>query len=516
MTAQKILYIASSFVAGFALMTIELISSRIMAPIIGSSVYTWTSVIGITLLGLSLGSFVGGKIADRYQKNIVISLAFIFSAVFTALIPLLESTAKNFISLSDSIIILNLLISTFLFLIPAFFLGTIQPLILKKYSISIESLGEKYGNLSAIWSLGSILGVFLTGFYFISFIGSKNTLLSMSVILTILGSIYLYKQIPKLYFLIIILILIFLISGIKFYNPSKIVGLIYEKETNYFNVRVVDGEYNKSPTRYLFLDAESHSIEPKNGPTGYTSMCPVFSIINDNIKDIQFLGAGSYSMPKDCKKVFQNSNILVSEIDAKIKDVAEKYFALNSNEIKTVIGDSRLLLQKDPNKYDLIFGDVYNSFISVPGHLLTTEFNTLIKKHLTDNGIYAVNFISSLSGEKSELFSTVLNTLKLEFPNYYIFAFGNKPEATQNIVIVALNGPKTIPDNELYSRIINDSIRPELINNFITDEMVSKLNLMNTNIILTDDFTPTEKLMTSTIYDYFLAHFNFLKKISFY
>src|SRR3989344_8102288 len=86
---EKIFYVASSFLAGFAVMTVELISSRIVAPIIGSSVFTWTSVIGITLLGLAAGSYVGGQIADKKDVEKSFPLSFLVSAILVALIPTL-------------------------------------------------------------------------------------------------------------------------------------------------------------------------------------------------------------------------------------------------------------------------------------------------------------------------------------------------------------------------------------------------------------------------------------------
>ena len=133
-------YIISSFLAGFAVMTVELVAGRIVAPIIGSSVFTWTSVIGITMLGLALGSYAGGKAADKTEWKNSLSLAFLASSIFVSLIPTLSQNTDFITSSSDSILKLNLLLSFYLFLLPTLLIGLIQPIILKKYAVDFSKI----------------------------------------------------------------------------------------------------------------------------------------------------------------------------------------------------------------------------------------------------------------------------------------------------------------------------------------------------------------------------------------
>lgn len=188
---SKNIYLVSSFVAGFSLMTLELVSARIVAPIVGTSVFTWTSVIGVTLLGLSIGSFLGGIIADRFKSNKILGISFVSSALLVFFIPLLVSGANFFTVLDVSIFWRVLLLSLYLFFLPSLAMGLLQPMILKMYAENFEKIGREYGILGALWSLGSITGVFSTGFYFVSYFGSVATLNIVSSVLMFFG-VYFY------------------------------------------------------------------------------------------------------------------------------------------------------------------------------------------------------------------------------------------------------------------------------------------------------------------------------------
>jgi len=510
---ERNLLTLASFIAGFSLMTIELVASRIMSPIIGSSVFTWTSVIGVILLGMAVGSLLGGKLADKYSDNSILSLAFVISSVAVFIIPFLSSHFSWIIENTNSIIVATLFLSIYIFLIPSIFMGSIQPIILKKYSQNFSKIGSEYGFLSSIWSLGSILGVFLTGFLFISFLGSMETIYSIAVVLILLGLIFsiVYKEKKVTIYLFIILIFFLVALFFQMIQISKTKNIVYEKETQYYKARIVDFQtlaFGKS--RALFLDFDSHSIETsKIVPNFYTEIYPAFKAFNDNIRDILVIGAGAYTLPKYLSNFYEKSEVSVIEIDPEISMIAKKYFNLDTVKIKTIVGDARQVVGKSDKKYDLIYGDAYSSFISVPGHLLTLEWNEEIKKHLNENGIYAINFIGSLSGEKSALFRSILNTFRKTFDNYYIFSFGNSQDSIQNITILGLNSRERMDKVEiskLLARGQNSFLSGYLVSN---DEKYLDPNVL----ILTDNFYPIEKLMFPVIKDYFPQYLSFEKNL---
>jgi MFS family permease len=190
----KSIYALSSFAAGFSLMTLELVSARLVAPLVGASVFTWTSVIGVTLLGLSIGSFLGGIIIDKFTGNKILGNAFIASSIFVFLVPFLVNSASFFVNLDVSVFWMVFLLSFYLFFTPSLAIGLLQPMILKMYARDFTHIGKEYGILSALWSFGSILGVFLTGFYFVSVIGSIFTLHIIASVLMFFGIYFFFYE----------------------------------------------------------------------------------------------------------------------------------------------------------------------------------------------------------------------------------------------------------------------------------------------------------------------------------
>ena len=497
---KQTLYISGSFLAGFAVMTVELISSRIVAPIIGSSVFTWTSVIGVTLLGLAVGSFIGGKIADNAKGDWPLPLSFLISFVSVSLIPLLAEHSNFITDSSNSILKLNLDLSIYLFLLPALAIGLIQPIILKKFADDFSKIGSRYGILSFAWSTGGILGVFLTGFFFISNIGSQETIWLMSIILFLMGGIFSIKTRDKkiiLLFILCIFILPILIYIAK--QKTSIPNVVFQKETNYYDAKVVDAylpEYGNS--RILTLDFDFHSIQPENKIKDYTEMYPIFSDLKKDIKNILIIGAGAYTMPKYFKNYYKDADVSVIEIDGDMVEIGNTFFDLKKYDIKTIVGDAKIVMKKNNEKYDVIFGDAYNSFISVPWYLLTEEWNNEIREKLNSGGVYAINFIGSIAGVKSEFTRSVLNTFKIAFPNYYVFAFGENREDVQNVVLIGIKGELPESAEELRQKLL---IGP---NSFLADTIIPVATIDDSpSIILTDNFAPVEKLMAPTIKSYF-------------
>ena len=505
MKRKKFFFLASSFVAGFSLMVLELTSTRILASYLGVSIYTWTAIIGIILLGLSFGSYAGGFLIDKYRSLKTIFVFFILSSLFTAFIPILATKTPFFVFLDLPILLIIILISFLLFFLPAFFMGALYPAILKFYSIDLEKIGAQSGKMSSFWSVGSIAGTFLTGFYFIGYLGNNTTIFLVAIVLFI-NSLFFHR--PKIRNLIILII--FLIAIIYF---SKLISNqnndIYNHQSAYYNIRVVDAVNNiLGRSRVLLLDLDVHSAEKSDGGYSnfYPEIYPVFSILKEKIDNILVLGGGSYSIAKNFFNFYKNTEVAVVEIDPDVTKAAEDFFNLKSYPIDDIAMDGRVFLQKDNKKYDIIFGDTFNSFMSLPFHLTTKEFNDSARSHLAENGIYAVNFISALKGKNSAFFQSMLLTFQKTFDNYYIFSFGDLSLYPQNIILVGINS-----DVRINPEVLKEKIRELENGEFLSSRLISKPFSKGDSgaLVLTDDFAPVERLMMPLISSQFNDYASF-------
>jgi predicted membrane-bound spermidine synthase len=525
-------YFAATFLAGFALMVVELTSSRIVAPILGSSIFTWTSVIGVTLLGLSAGSFIGGAVADRYLSiygKRMAAAAFLAAACLVAVIVPLSKSVVGAVDPTASLLSQSVVVSLVLFLLPAIAIGTLFPIIFKLYVGDIHNIGKKYGLLSGLWSLGSIIGVFSTGFYFIPALGSAGTLHVVALLLAAAFYSFYGHDISPSYphferritvLIIVSACIAALIIGALARTDTGTSKVIFQKETAYYNLRVVDYDFlpQFGKNRILFLDIDSHSIHTeKPSHYFYTDVYPLFSALAKDLKDIYVIGAGAYTLPINLRKQYPNAAISVSEIDPEVAQVGREYFNVDAYHINTEIGDARVKFAaavRHPGKtYDLIYGDAYNSFISVPWYLLTKEFASDVHASLNQNGIYAINFIGSLEGPKAEMFESVYRTFAAVFPNNYILAFGATPVAIQNITIVGVNNDHTVSYNVLKKKL--DSIDAT---HFLSGILVDKAVLnggtgIKDGVVLTDDHAPIEQMMSGLMDEYFSKYLPIYNKV---
>ena len=179
---------AFAFLANGALLVLELIAGRVLAPTVGVSLYTWTAVIGVVLAGISLGSWLGGKLADRRPGRSVLSLLFLLSAATSALVLVfdanLDSVAAPFTWPRTLQVVW---LTTVVFFLPSVLIGAVTPMIVKLSLLSLEETGRVVGRIRSAAELGAIVGVFLTGFVLISAFGVRSIVLCVSLSLVVLA-----------------------------------------------------------------------------------------------------------------------------------------------------------------------------------------------------------------------------------------------------------------------------------------------------------------------------------------
>jgi hypothetical protein len=342
---------------------------------------------------------------------------------------------------------------------------------------------------------------------FVSTIGSEATVNLIASVLLVLAIIF--SILGKIPLKIIGLTAVVLSFGFLAVNkaPDDSSNIVYKKESAYYLAQVVDS--HTPPARILYLDLDSHSIETRNHPNEfYTELYPIFEYLKEDIKKIHAIGAGAYTLPKNFAEHYPEAEVSVTEIDPLVREIGEEYFDLNSNRIKTIESDARVYLSHTNEKFDLIFGDAYNSFISVPWHLMTQEFNETVKTRLENGGVYAINFIGTLKGDSSAITESMIKTFSQTFPNYYVLAMGRTPTDIQNVILIGLNGEMLLTETGLKSKISAGKYGPVLVRYVVDKTTISTEN----GLILSDNFAPVEHLMAPVMKQYFPSFLAFVNK----
>ena len=407
-------------------MTLELVASRLVAPVLGVSLYTWTSIIGAVLAGMSAGSFAGGWMADRRDPRRLLGVLLMVAGSATALIiPALP--ALQFAAPLLKVPLLRVLLPILaVFGIPSFCIGLVSPVLYRICLNDLRRTGTTVGRLAASGSLGSIAGTFATGFWLIPAIGTRAIVLGVSGGLLILGILNMTccRRWVKAASLMVLTAL--LCMGLFGRFPHGLAPDENTRESAYYLIKVTTAQHPTGGTvKKLILDNLVHSAaNPENPDFLWYEYERVAAWVISNWAPPAlrgfFIGGGGYTLPYWVERHYPGASIEVAEIDPEVTRIALKEFIRGSTRIVTYNEDARTALRNLPadRKYDLIFGDAFND-LSVPYHLTTLEFTRMVRSRMTDNGIYLVNVVDKPDGE---FLNAIGSTLAAVFPNVWILA----------------------------------------------------------------------------------------------
>ena len=466
-------------------MVLELDGSRILAPYLGTSLYTWTSLIGIILGALSLGYFLGGKLADRKPSFKTLSIILLLAAIMIAVVAPVKEPFLKFIQNEIRDIRIGSIITTvILFAIPSILLGMVSPYAVKLKIETLAKSGRTVGNLYAISTIGSIVGTFLAGFYLIPTMGNTKILYLIAVILFVAALISYSKN-----FVIrsLIVILIFLSSFGIFYKKTE--AKTIDTDSQYNRIIISEGidQETGRPARYIYTDPlgmQSAMFIDRDDDLvfKYTKYYRLVDYFAPGAENVLMIGGGAYSYPKDFLAKHAEGNIDVVEIDPKFTELARQYFNLIDNPRLNIIHeDGRIYLNNTDKKYDAILIDAFKS-LTPPWQLATRESISRMNAILDDDGVVIANVVSALEGEKAEFLQAEFATFKSIFPQVYFFqVYKMDPNKPQNLIMVAQKS----------------SQKPSLQDS--NKELESYLkNIYNGEVnggqILTDNFAPVENL----------------------
>ena len=373
-----------------AVLVMEIVAGRLMAPYVGVSLETFTGIIGVVLAGIAAGAWAGGSAADRAEPRALVGPLMVVSGALVLVAPSLVDLVGPSMRAGGPMQIV--LLTSAAFLLPSITLSAVPPVVVKLRLRSLDETGSVVGSLSAISTVGALAGTFVTGFVLLSAFPSRPMLAAMGAAIVVVGMLMIVPRLGRASMAGVVLL-----TAAGSYGFGTAPGPC-EFETTYFCATIREDPARPSG-RQLWLDTLAHSYVDLDDPTylGFRYVRTIADVIGlqpDGPLDVGYIGGGGFTLPRYVPAVRTGSTGHVMEIDGALVDLVQRELGLVlSDELTVRVGDARLGLQARPSgSADVIVGDAFGG-LSVPWHLTTVEFVEEIDRVLRPGGIYVVNVI---------------------------------------------------------------------------------------------------------------------------
>jgi MFS family permease len=479
------------FFTSGSVLVLEILAGRLLAPYVGVRLETYTSVIGIVLAGIAVGTWLGGRLADRVDPRKTVGPLMVAGGGLAMLSPaLVHATGRPGFGAPDDIIGL----ATIGFFAPAAVLSAVSPTVVKLQLRDLRVTGQVVGRLSAVGTAGAILGTFVAGFVLVAAAATSTVIVAVGGLLVLTGAALwvglAWTQLPSS--------LPLLTLGLLGVTAAGAVGLAAggpcDVETRYHCARIIPDPAR--PTgRSLWLDITRHSYvdlaDPKHLEVRYAKVFADVIAANragaggSGAFDGLHIGGGGFTLPRYLRAAYPGSRHQVFELDPDLVGLARRHLGLVTGpDLRVETGDARLLTRRLPSaSEDVVVGDAFGD-LSVPWHLTTQEFLTDLRRVLRPGGLYVLNLIdyTPLRFARSET-----ATLAAVFPHVAVIAppaFLAKQQGG-NFVLAASDRPF---DTQRLHDLIRDRSGQEVI--AVDDDARS---FAADGRVLTDDYAPVDQ-----------------------
>jgi len=508
---QKYLYL-TVFFSGMTSLAVEMAASRLLGNVFGTSNLVWASIIGLILIYLTLGYYLGGAWADRSPHSHTFFKILLWASLLIAFVPVISRPVLRFAADAFDQLQLGILFGSFTTVIillcaPVTLLGTASPFAIKLAVQDTESVGSISGKIYAISTLGSFIGTFLPTLLLIPLIGTYRSFLVFSGVLMLIcfASLWLTSgwraALPYLWMLIIVpLLAIWGLPG----SAKTTRGQIFETESSYNYIQVLeDNEY-----RRLRLNEGQgvHSVyHPTqlnfSGPWEQVLVAPFFNLPTvrpSQVESMAIIGLAAGTTARQAAQVFDNISIDGYEIDPKIVEVGREYFDMNQPNLNVFIQDGRWGLANSTHRYQVISVDAYRPPY-IPWHLTTVEFFEIVHRKLTDDGVMVINVGRSPNSRR--LINALNTTIRAVFPSTHVM---DVPGSFNTIIFATV-----LPTDQSNLLINFDHLSVEgNAHPLLIETMHLTINNLQPDPpedrIFTDDLAPVEWITNSMILEYLL------------
>lgn len=507
---RKYLYF-TVFISGMTSLAAEFGASRLLGNVFGTSNPVWAAIIGLILIYLTAGYFLGGRWADRSPHpktmySILAWAAFTLGVVPYIAGPVLRTAANAVDNLQIGIIAGAFVGVLVLFTIPVTLMGMISPFAIRLSLSDAGQAGNTAGTIYGISTIGSFIGTFLPTLLLIPTIGTTRTFLVFSLALLLVALVGLGLSggrravLPALLMLAVLVLLAFFGAG---GGIKKSTGQIFETESayNYIQVLEIKGTYylRLNDGQGVHSEYDPDTLE-YGGPWQQFLVAPFFYPGRQpaDITRIAIVGLAAGTTARQAAAVYPNVTIDGFEIDPKIVQVGRDYFDMNLPNLNVIVGDGRWGLEQSPHKYDLICVDAYRPPY-IPPHLTTREFFQIAADHLNQNGALAIN-VGRAPGDR-RLIDGLATTIGTMFSSIYVMDIPN----TFNSILYATLRPTSVEDLQanLVTFMVHQGAKP-----LLSDSMALTLGNLQPapqhTLVFTDDLSPIEWMTNNLILNFVL------------
>ena len=484
---RRFLYLTAATTGGVILI-VEILGAKLLSPFFGTSHFVWTAQIAVTLVSLAAGYYFGGWLVDRSTNLKRLYFCILFAGVYLCL-ALAVLRPMAFFCLDFRLALGSVLASLFLFFVPLTLLAVTGPFVIRVLTQSAETVGGQVGRLSAVSTVGSVLGTLLVGYVLIPFAPNTVTLFSSAMVLFALVAAYFLiwnRQSQTLAPSGVALLLAIAtgLIGIRIDAISGTRGLkeLARRNSNFGLMQVLESKDGSK--RYYLNDLLTQNIyDPttKQSLTVFTYMLhDLAHAYTESIDTVLGIGLGVGIVPRQFAN--EGAEVDVVEINPRVARLGEDFFDFDPSQVTVHIGDGRHFLNASQKTYDVILLDAFLGDSS-PSHLMTEECFQAMQSRIADQGVLVINSFGYFRDGEDFFVSSLAKTLRSVFRSVRIHDGGHG-----NVFFVAsdrevLQAPRTLDFSHVHP-LIRSSVEVAYRN--LVDSSTDR------GMRLRDDFNPVE------------------------
>ena len=487
------------FLSSGAVLALEILAGRLLAPYVGVTLESYTGIIGVILAGIAVGSWLGGRLADRRDPHGLLGPILTFGGATALLtIPIVDYLGQSMRGARPSTVGILALCG---FVVPATILSAVTPVVVKIQLDDLDETGRIVGRLSAVGTFGALFGTFVTGFVLIAALPTRPVIRAIAGSMVLLGVVvwvWLSRREPQVGTPTVGAMGMALLAGLASFGQSN----PCEYESAYF-CAFVEPDPDREGGRTLWLDSLRHSYIDVDDPshlefTYARTMGDVLAEVAPEGEPLEVVhvGGGGLSLPRYLEATRPGTRSTVLEIDPLLTTIAVEELGYEPiPTIEVVNGDARLNIDDIPDgSADLVIGDAFGG-VSVPWHLTTREFLEQVREVLAPGGWYALNLIDHppLGFARAEAV-----TLHDVFGHVAVLAPPDRlaGESGGNFVVVASTEP--LPTGSILDRNTTRGDDEGALDSdgFSSDDELSWERFVGDAEVLTDDHAPVDQLLT--------------------